>query len=143
MVTTQVSVFCAKFQRSSGNHICNPHPSKDSTARTVETWTRMGQSHQWRQKKAIKDWVEETELLGAVGVNRLALDKGLGDRIEVHVFCDASLEARAAVAYIKTTSNQRNTIRFLMGQTRVAPIRSQTRTASSSLCSKIEANKRG
>ena len=49
-------------------------------------------------EKAIKDWVEETELLGTVGVNRLEDGTGLGDTMELHVFCDASLEAIAAVA---------------------------------------------
>ena len=73
--------------------------------------------------KDIKDWVEETELLGTVGVNRLVYGTGLGDTMELHVFCDASLEATAAAAYIKTTSNQGTTIRFLMGKTRVAPLR--------------------
>ena len=76
--------------------------------------------------KAIKDWVEETELLGTVGVNRLVGGTGLGDIMELHVFCDASLEATAAVAYIKTTSNQGTTIRFLMGKTRVASLRQTT-----------------
>ena len=76
--------------------------------------------------KAIKDWVEETELLGTVGVNRLVGGTGRGDTMELHVFCDASLEALAAVAYIKTTSNQGTTIRFLMGKTRVAPLRQTT-----------------
>ena len=46
--------------------------------------------------------------------------------MELHVFCDASLEATAAVAYIKTNSNQGTTIRFLMGKTRVAPLRRTT-----------------
>ena len=70
--------------------------------------------------KAIKDWVEETELLGMVG------GTGLGNTMELHVICDASLEAAAAVSYIKTTSNQGTTIRFLMGKTRVAPLRQTT-----------------
>ena len=77
-------------------------------------------------EKAIKDWVEETELLGTVGVNRLVGGTGLGDTMELHVFCDASLEATAAVAYIKTYSNQGTTIRFLMGKTRVTPLRQTT-----------------
>ena len=72
--------------------------------------------------KAIKDWVEETELLGTVGVNRLEGGTRLGDTMELYLFCDASLEATAAVAYIKTTSKQGTTIRFRMGKTRVAPL---------------------
>ena len=66
--------------------------------------------------KAIKDWVQETEMLGMVGVNRLVGGTALGDTVELHVFCDASLEATAAGAYIKTTSNQETIIRVLMGK---------------------------
>ena len=76
--------------------------------------------------KAIKDWVEETELLGTLGVNRLVGGTELGDTMELHVFCDASLEATAALAYLKTTSNQGTTICFLLGKTRVAPLRQTT-----------------
>ena len=76
--------------------------------------------------KAIKDWVQETEQIGTVGVNRLVGGTTLGDTMELHVFCDASLEATAAVAYIKTTRNQETTTRFLMGKTRVAPLRQTT-----------------
>ena len=72
---------------------------------------------------AIKDWVEETELLGTVGANKLVGGKRLGDTMELQFFCNASLEAKAAVAYIKTNSKQGTTIRFLMGKTRVAPLR--------------------
>ena len=61
--------------------------------------------------RVIKDWVEETELLGTVGVNRLVGGTGLEDTMELHVFCDLSLEATAPVAYIKTTSNQGTTTR--------------------------------
>ncbi|XP_075248377.1 uncharacterized protein LOC142341335 [Convolutriloba macropyga] len=76
--------------------------------------------------KAIKDWVEETEWFGTVGVLRLVGGTGLGDTMELHVFCNASLEARAAVAYIKSTSNQGTTIRFRMGKTRVVPLHQTT-----------------
>ena len=76
--------------------------------------------------KAIKDWSEETELLGTVGVKRFVGGTGLGDTMKLHVFCNASLEATAAVAYIKTNSSQGTTIRFPMGKTRVAPLRQTT-----------------
>ena len=86
----------------------------------------MGQTIRGDNGKAIKDWVEETELLGTVGINRLVGGSGLWDKMELHVSCDASSEAAAAVACIKTTSNQGTTIRFLMGKTRVAPLRQTT-----------------
>ena len=46
--------------------------------------------------------------------------------MELHVVCDASLDATAAVASIKTTRNQETATRFLMGKTRVAPLRQTT-----------------
>ena len=76
--------------------------------------------------KAIKDWVEETELLGTVGVNRLLGSTTLGYTLELHVFCDALLEAPAAVAFIKTTRNQETKTRFLRGKTGVASLRQTT-----------------
>ena len=91
--------------------------------------------------KAIKDWVEETELLGTVGVNRLVGGTGLGDTMELDVFCDASLEATAEVAYIKTTKEQQFVfLREKQSGTLTSNNISQTRTASSTLCSKIEEN---
>ena len=78
--------------------------------------------------KAIKDWVQETDLLGTVGVNRLVGGTALEDKLELHLLCDASLEAKAAVAYIKTTRNQETTTRFLMRKPIVSPL-SQTTIA--------------
>ena len=126
MDPAQVSLFRVKFIRSFGNHIAIPHTSQDSTARVVETWTRMGQSYQWRQWKGHQrlGTGNGTDRYGRV--NRLVGGTGLGDTMELHVFCDASLEATAAVAYIKTTGNQETTTRFLMGKTRVAPLRQTT-----------------
>ena len=77
---------------------------------------------------AIRDWVQETELLVTVVVNRLVSGRALGDTMELHVFCDASLEATAAVTYIKTTRNQEIRTRFLTGKTSVAPLLQTTFT---------------
>ena len=122
MNTTKVSVFCVKFLQSFENHIPIPHPSKDSL---LELWKH---GREWVEAiigdngRATKDWVEETELLSTVGVHRLLGGTGLGDTIELHLFCDPSLKATAVAAYIKTTSNQGTTIRFIMRKARVAPL---------------------
>ena len=69
---------------------------------------------------AIKDLVQESQPLGTVGLNRLISGSAHEDTTELHVFCDALLEATAAVAYIKTTRNKETTSPFLIGKTRVA-----------------------
>ena len=46
----------------------------------------------------------------------------LGDTMERHIFGNASLEATAAVAYIKITRNQETLTRFLMVKRRVWPL---------------------
>ena len=115
--------FCGKFLRSFGNHNSIPHPSKDLTARTVKNGREWDKAISRDNGKAIKEWLQETELLGTVGLNRLVGGTALWDTMEFHVICEVPLEATAAVAYIKTTRNQETTTCFLMGKTRVAPLR--------------------
>ena len=76
--------------------------------------------------KAIEDCVKKTELLGTVGVNSMVGGTALGDTVELHVFGNASFEATAAVAYIKTSRNQETLNRFLMVKTGVSPLRQTT-----------------
>ena len=119
------SLLC-QILRSFGNHISFSHPSQDSIARTDKY------KHEWDKvviadnAKAIKCWVQETEILGTVGVNSLVVGTALGHTMEFQFFCNASLEAKAAVAYIKITMNHENTTRFLMGKRGVAPLRQTT-----------------
>ena len=134
MDTMQVSVFCVKFLQSFGNHISIPHPSKNLTARTVKNGREWDKAISRDNGKASKEWVQEMELLGTVGVNRLVGGTALGDTMEFHVICDASLEAKAAVAYLKTTRNQETTTRFLMGKARVRTLPENVTTLDMSIC---------
>ena len=95
-----VFLFYVKFLLSYWNHISIPHPSKDSTAGTVHTWTRMGQSYQWRQWKGHQ----------GLGTGSRTIRHGRGKQVggwtahgETMVFlilCQEALEATAALSYI-------------------------------------------
>ena len=88
MDTTQVSIFCVNFYDPLG--IISPFLIRAKIL-LQEMWKH---EREWDKAisgdngKAIKDWVEETELLGTVGVNRLLGGTGLVDTMENHVFCD-------------------------------------------------------
>ena len=80
----------------------------------------MRQNHQWSQWKCHR-------LIHTSGVNRLVGSTTHGETMDLHIFCNGSLEATSAVAYIKTNSNHETTAtRFLIGKTRVAPLRQTT-----------------
>ena len=110
MDTTQVSVFCVKFLRSFGNLISSSAP-KIYCKNYGSTWDKAISGD---NRKAIKDWVQETELLGTVGVNSMVGGTALGDTRELHVFCNAWLEATAAVAYIKKKRNEETLTCFFL-----------------------------
>ena len=97
---------------------------------------------------AIKDWVEETELLGTVGLNRLIGGTGLGDTMELHVFCDASLGATAGSGSIHQDNQQPMSHNsFSYGKNKSGTFTSnnisQNRTPNRILCSNIEEKNRG
>ena len=80
---------------------------------------------------AIKDWVEETELLGTVGLNRLIGGTGLGDTMELHVFCDASLGATAGSGSIHQDNQQpKNHNSFSYGKKKSGKNKSGTFTSN-------------
>ncbi|XP_043231303.1 uncharacterized protein LOC122386295 [Amphibalanus amphitrite] len=71
------------------------------------------------------EWLKESEKLTEVTVQRCVTPGGLETvRRELHVFCDASEEAFGAVAYLRTTTRDGcHHCRFLMGKSRVAPVK--------------------
>ena len=44
-------------------------------------------------------------------------------KMELHVLCDASEQAFACVAYLRITGNERTSLAFVMGKSRVAPLK--------------------
>ena len=132
-------LFVSNLLRSSGNQISFPHPSQDSTSRIVETRTRMGQSHQWRQ------WKVHQGLGTGNGTVRYIRDKQVARRESTWGHNGTSCILRHIIGGYSSSSihqdNQepRNKNSFSGKKTN----NSQTRTASSTLCSKIEENNRG
>ena len=141
---TQVSLFRVKFLRSFGNHIAIPHTSQDSTARVVETWTRMGQSYQWRQ------WKGHQRLGTGNGTDRYGRGKQVGRWYSTWGHNGTSCILRRSIGSNSSSSihqdNQepRNHNSFSHGKNKSGTLtsnnNSQTRTASSTLRGKIEEN---
>ena len=144
MDTTQVSVFCAIFLRSFGCYISFPFHTK---ILRQELWKRereLDKLISGDNRKVIKDWVKDAQLLGTVGVNRLVGGTALGDTMILQIFRNESLDEIAAVPYTKTNIEPRNKNPFSDGKkggTFTSNNSSQTRIASTTLCSKIERDK--
>ena len=75
-------------------------------------------------KKEWDNWVNELEQLNSISVPRCYKPLGFGtvERIELHVFCDASEQAIGHVIYLRLT-NERNEVHvsFVTASSRVAP----------------------
>ena len=97
MDTTHIFVCCFEFLQPFGNHISFSHPIQVLLPELWKFGCEWDKAFSGDNGKAIKDWLHGTQLLGTAGISRLV------GTMEFHVFCDASLEATASVAYIKTT----------------------------------------
>ena len=77
-------------------------------------------------EKEWKEWLLATDQLPAVRIPRCLHE--VGEREEelsrqIHIFCDASGEAYAAAAYVRSTNREgRHTIRLMMSRGKVAPL---------------------
>ena len=73
--------------------------------------------------KRWKLWVDSLKNLCDLRIPRMYCIYSVenASRLEAHVFCDASKEAVAAVAYLKVFSGETSDIGFLIGKTKVAP----------------------
>lgn len=75
-----------------------------------------------------ENWVESLHYLKDIKIPRMygrfSLVRASG--VQVHVFCDASKDAIAAVAYIKTMNEDSSDIGFLLGKAKVAPSHGHT-----------------
>lgn len=75
-----------------------------------------------------ENWVESLHYLKDIKIPRMygrfSLVQASG--VQVHVFCDASKDAIAAVAYIKTMNEDSSDIGFLLGKAKVAPSHGHT-----------------
>ncbi|XP_076655808.1 uncharacterized protein LOC143360652 [Halictus rubicundus] len=71
-----------------------------------------------------KEWTSELQSLGELTIPRCYVARCHVTTTELHVFCDASELAYAAVAYWKFTySNGRSTVAFICSKSRVTPLK--------------------
>ncbi|XP_061170885.1 uncharacterized protein LOC133180358 [Saccostrea echinata] len=75
-----------------------------------------------------ENWVNSLQPLGDVKIPRMYGRSSLtsADNFSVHIFCDASKEAIAAVAYLKLVSGNTTDVGFLVGKAKVAPTHGHT-----------------
>ncbi|XP_058803620.1 uncharacterized protein LOC131671301 [Phymastichus coffea] len=75
-----------------------------------------------------KAWLQNGLEMTKCEISRCFIPMGVDyARTELHVFCDASLQAYAAVAYLRTTSPDGKVyLSLVMAKTRVAPVKSTT-----------------
>jgi len=74
----------------------------------------------------VSAWISSLEDLQPVTIPRMYTSSPISG-IELHVFCDASMDATAVVAYFRFVAPGGNgQVAFVLGKTRVAPIKQQT-----------------
>lgn len=75
-----------------------------------------------------KKWVNSLPHLRNICIPRMycSLSVVNSDHVEVHVFCDSSKEAVAAVAHLKVFSTDKCDVDFLLGKAKVAPAHGHT-----------------
>lgn len=76
-----------------------------------------------------QDWQQSLYSLKSVSLPRMLPHTSLSliDNMEIHIFSDASEKAIAAAAYLKsTTSDGQTSVRFIMGKSKLAPIKGHT-----------------
>jgi hypothetical protein len=73
-------------------------------------------------KQKWENWVLELPSIEVVRLLR-QLNIYMGSSVQIHVFTDASSEAYGAVSYLRVDNGQSVSISFLMGKSRVKPLR--------------------
>ena len=78
--------------------------------------------HKW------KEWQSSLHCLSDIAIPRMMshTSVSLTQRSEVHIFSDASEKAIAAAAYLKTVSDSLTSVRFIMGRSKLAPLKGHT-----------------
>ncbi|KAL7827082.1 hypothetical protein SRHO_G00328000 [Serrasalmus rhombeus] len=75
-----------------------------------------------------KTWLQDTEHLSGLRINRCMKPKGFGTVIsaQLHHFCDASEVGYGTVSYIRFASDRNVHVSFVVGKARVAPLKQMT-----------------
>ncbi|XP_054708165.1 uncharacterized protein LOC129217975 [Uloborus diversus] len=72
-------------------------------------------------------WCGETDKMSEIKIPRHCLESCVGEKAEVHVFCDASLRAYGAVVYFRFHDKYGNyKVSFVLSKSRVAPLKKLT-----------------
>ena len=69
-------------------------------------------------------WISNLNCLAQLKVDRYFLDFREADQIQLHVFCDASQEGYGVVAYLRICKSGNICIKFVIGKSRLAPMKS-------------------
>ena len=69
-------------------------------------------------------WISNLNCLAQLKVDRYFLDFREADQIQLHVFCDASQEGYGVVAYLRICKSGNIWTKFVIGKSRLAPIKS-------------------
>ncbi|KAL7827059.1 hypothetical protein SRHO_G00327770 [Serrasalmus rhombeus] len=79
-------------------------------------------------KRADMTWLQDTEHLSGLRINRCMKPKGFGTVIsaQLHHFCDASEVGYGTVSYIRFASDRNVHVSFVVGKARVAPLKQMT-----------------
>ncbi|KAL7826198.1 hypothetical protein SRHO_G00339360 [Serrasalmus rhombeus] len=79
-------------------------------------------------ERADMTWLQDTEHLSGLRINRCMKPKGFGTVIsaQLHHFCDASEVGYGTVSYIRFASDRNVHVSFVVGKARVAPLKQMT-----------------
>ena len=75
--------------------------------------------------KQYLDWLQKIPALKELSINR-HYGWHRGSNVQLHVFADASEMGRCVVAYLRIEIDDKVKVSFVMGKTRVAPIKTTT-----------------
>jgi hypothetical protein len=76
-------------------------------------------------KTQFEQWEKDISSLGLIKIPRYAFMYG-DEGYQLHIFCDASKDAFAAVVFVRTEGPERVSVQLLMAKSRVAPMKAST-----------------
>ena len=89
-------------------------------------WIHHGQSWDERlneeDKQIFMDWINEMQTIWEALLPKRYFS-ALPQNVQLHIFCDASLEAMCIVAYFRAETDAGNEVSFALGKCRIAPIK--------------------
>ena len=89
-------------------------------------WIHHGQSwdERWNEenKQILMDWIKEMQMIRETSLPR-GYFSAFPQNVQVHLFCDASLEAMCIVAYYRAKTDAGNEVSLVLGKCRIAPFK--------------------